>query len=176
MECRLSFHHTLALSQIAVGKVQFQLSPDIEALTAVAKDLDLERLLELSSTMTVRPWLDGAAISGHFEARLEQVCGITLDIFEQTVGGEIDLRVVPRGSPNAPIETEDREVEWDSEVPDPPEVLDGDKIDLGAILVESLALAIDPFPRKPGAVFDYEPDTQEESPFAMLKRMTDKKA
>jgi hypothetical protein len=38
-------------------------------------------------------------------------------------------------------------------------------------VVEHLALEIDPFPRKPGAEFDYQPPAQEESPFAVLKNL-----
>ena len=60
--------------------------------------------------------------------------------------------------------TEDEEV---------PELLEGDEIDLGGYVVEHLALEIDPFPRKPGVVFEPPADTEERSPFAVLKRLTD---
>ena len=59
------------------------------------------------------------------------------------------------------------------DAPDPPDVLASDEIDLVGYLVEHLALEIDPFPRKPGAEFDYKPDVAEESPFAVLKRLKD---
>ena len=58
--------------------------------------------------------------------------------------------------------------------PDPPEVLEGDSIDLAAYLYEYLALAIDPFPRKPGAVFEYKSPVQESSPFDVLSRLKGK--
>ena len=61
----------------------------------------------------------------------------------------------------------------DLDAPDPPDVLTSDEIDLAGYLVEHLALDIDPFPRKPGAEFDYQPDVAEESPFAVLKRLKD---
>jgi hypothetical protein len=42
-------------------------------------------------------------------------------------------------------------------------------------IVEHLALAIDPFPRKPGAEFEFTPPAEEESPFAVLKKLKDPK-
>jgi hypothetical protein len=46
--------------------------------------------------------------------------------------------------------------------------LDGDRIDPAAYVVEHLALALDPFPRKPGAVFQPPEATPEASLFAVL--------
>ncbi len=63
------------------------------------------------------------------------------------------------------------ELDLDPDADDPPDVLEGDKIDLGAYVVEDLSLAIDPFPRKPGAAFE-APDTGAEiSPFAVLAKL-----
>ena len=50
-----------------------------------------------------------------------------------------------------------------------PEPIEGDVIDLGGYLVEHLSLELDPFPRKPGAVFEQPPEPGEISPFAVLK-------
>ena len=52
---------------------------------------------------------------------------------------------------------------------DGPEPLAGGAVDLGAIATEFLILAIDPYPRKPGAVFE-PPDVGDDSdqPFAAL--------
>ena len=154
--------------------MRVKLAPEVGIRQAIAHDLQIEGLPELSADLSIRPWLDGAEITGRFEARIAQVCGVTLEVFEQEIIGEIELRVVPRGSPNTPLELEGGEIELDPMAPDPPDVLDSDLIDLGCYLVEHLALAIDPFPRKPGAVFDYAPDKTEESPFAVLRRLTDK--
>jgi uncharacterized metal-binding protein YceD (DUF177 family) len=113
-------------------------------------------------------------LSGRFDARVEQVCGVTLDPFEQDISGEIDVRLVPAGSPNAPAD-DAVEAEHDPNAPEPPDVLSGDAIDLAAYVVEHLALEIDPFPRKPGAAFEYEAPPAEESPFAVLQKLKDRK-
>jgi hypothetical protein len=58
-----------------------------------------------------------------------------------------------------------------------PDVLSGGTIDLGEIAAESLALALDPYPRKPGEVFHDEIRARgrrsgaRTSPFAVLSRL-----
>jgi hypothetical protein len=42
-------------------------------------------------------------------------------------------------------------------------------------VVEHLALELDPFPRKPGATFDYQAPEEETSPFSALKKLTEPK-
>lgn len=163
--------HIVRLSELARGPVSVRLEPDAEIRAQIAKTLGLVSLPAFSGRMVVRPWLDGAEISGRFEARVEQICSATAEAFEQDVVGEIELRVVPGGSPNAPTDSGGGEVFLDLDAPDPPDVLEDEDIDLAHYLVEHLSLEIDPFPRKPGAEFDYTPDTQEESPFAVLKRL-----
>jgi uncharacterized metal-binding protein YceD (DUF177 family) len=162
--------HTVRLSELARGPVSVTLEPDEASRAAIAKQVGLEGLPAFSGRLTVRSWLDGAEIVGRFKARVEQICSVSLDPFEQELDGEMEVRVVPPGSPNAPADSA-QEVELNLDAPDPPDVLKGEEIDLAAYLVEHLALEIDPFPRKPGATFDYTPDTQEESPFAVLKRL-----
>ncbi len=57
-------------------------------------------------------------------------------------------------------ETEPRDVKWND-----PEPLIGGVVDLGALATEFLILGLDPYPRKPGAVFEPPPDHKpEESP------------
>jgi uncharacterized metal-binding protein YceD (DUF177 family) len=176
MESRMTWTHPIRLSEVARGDVRVKLAPDEAQRAQIAKYLGLESLPALTASMTVRGWLDGAEISGRFEGVVEQICGITLEPFEQPVSGDIELRVVPAGSPHAPIESTGAEIELDPEAPDPPDLLEGDTIDLAGYLVEHLSLAIDPFPRKAGAVFDYDPKTEDLSPFAVLKGLKDKEA
>jgi hypothetical protein len=53
-----------------------------------------------------------------------------------------------------------------------PEPLFGDTVDLGALATEFLMLGIDPYPRKPGAVFEAQTAQDEtDHPFAALARL-----
>ena len=163
----------LRLHELARGPVRLHLQPDEGVRAAIAKQLGLQGLPALSADVTVKPWLDGAEVTGTFQAVVEQVCGVSLDPFEQALSGEIEVRAVPAGSPNAAT-GEGGEIELDPEAADPPDVLEGDAVDVAAYVVEHLALEIDPFPRKPGVAFDYAPPAEETSPFAALKKLKDR--
>jgi uncharacterized metal-binding protein YceD (DUF177 family) len=58
---------------------------------------------------------------------------------------------------------------------EPPEVFTGKSFDLGPVVTEHFALAIDPYPRAPGAELPTDPDAgaanQSESPFAVLAKL-----
>jgi hypothetical protein len=165
----------LRLSEVGRGAFSLTLEADAATCAEIAKTLGLRSLSDLKARLNIRPWLDGAEITGRVDARAEQICGVTLDPFEQPVSADIDIRVVPAGSPNAPTEDgEGGEIVLDSEAPDPPDVLEGEEIDLAGYVVEYLALEIDPFPRKPGAAFDYQPPEGDDSPFGVLKQLKDR--
>ncbi|WP_156467192.1 MULTISPECIES: DUF177 domain-containing protein [unclassified Phenylobacterium] len=170
----MSWAKPVKLHELGRGPVRLTLEPDAADRAAVAKQLGLRSLPSLSARVTVKPWLDGAEITGRFEAVVEQVCGVTLDPFEQALEGEIDVRVVPAGSPHA-ASPDGGELELDPDAPDAPDVLETDAVDVAGYVVEHLALELDPFPRKPGATFDYQPPEEETSPFAALKKLTDPK-
>lgn len=164
----------IRLHELARGPLKLRLEPDAAERVRIAHDLGLESLPGLVADIAVRPWLDGAEITGRFTARVEQLCSLSLESFEQEISGELEVRAVPSGSPNASPEEGGHELELDLDAPDPPDVLEGDAIDVAAYLLEHLALEIDPFPRKPGAEFDYAPPDKEESPFAVLKNLKPK--
>ena len=158
------------LGEVGRGAMSLDLAPDAAERAAIAKQLGLESLPALSATLTLKPWMDGVEITGRFDAVVEQVCAVSLDNFQQPLSGEIEVRVVPAGSPQA-AEPTGGEVDYDPEAPDPPDVLQGESIDLAAYVVEHLALEIDPFARKPGVAFDYSPPEGPESPFAVLRKL-----
>ncbi len=160
----------LRLHEVARGAVTVRLEPDEAERAKIAKALDLQSLPALSAQLTVKPWMEGVEISGRFDVVVEQLCAISLDPFEHPLSGEIEVRAVPAGSPQAPEPT-GGEVDYDPDAPDPPDVLESDAIDLAAYVVEHLALEIDPFARKPGVEFDYTPPQEPDSPFAMLRKL-----
>ncbi|MDO8900915.1 MAG: DUF177 domain-containing protein, partial [Phenylobacterium sp.] len=157
--------HRFRMGDLARGPVNLRLEADEATRTALARHLGLRKIKSLTADVRVRPWLDGAEIGGRFEAVVEQESGISLEIFDQTVEGPLEVRLVPAGSPNAP--DPEVEIELDPDAPDPPEILQGDVIDLAAYVVEHLAVELDPFPRLPGETFDYQSPQDDDSPFAV---------
>lgn len=148
------------------------LEADAAERARIAQALDLEGLEALEADLRLSAWRDGARIEGAWRARIVQVCGISLEPFETALEGEFAVTVVPEGSvlaepPGGP------EIVIDPMAEDPPDVLTGDQIDLGGYVVEHLALEIDPFPRKPGAVFEAPSEPRPASPFDALVRLRD---
>jgi uncharacterized metal-binding protein YceD (DUF177 family) len=96
--------------------------------------------------------------TGHLEARVIQSCVLTLEAFEATIDERFSLRFVPEGS-----ETDNPDPEAEDEV-----TYAGGVIDLGDAAAEQLALALDPYPRKPGSILPEAPAAEAEHPFAHL--------
>jgi uncharacterized metal-binding protein YceD (DUF177 family) len=162
----------VTLAEAQRGPVKRSLVADDQARARIAEALGLESLGRLEAEMQVRPWLDGVEISGRWSARVGQICGVTLEPFESELHGEMHLRALPEGSAalGGPDES-GGELDLDPEADDPPDTLEGDRIDLAAYLVEDLSLAIDPFPRKPGVEFAAPEPKDELSPFAVLAKL-----
>jgi len=160
----------LSLSEIQRSAVQTSLDADAAVRERIAKALGLESLSALQARLKASAWLDGVQVDGRWTATVGQICGVTLEPFESELHGEIHLRALPAGS-QALGAREDHEVDLDPEADDPPDVLDSDQVDLGAYVVEDLSLAIDPFPRKPGAAFEAPETNGEPSPFAVLAKL-----
>jgi hypothetical protein len=163
-----SWSELIGLHELGHGPVRRRLIAGEEARRAIADELDLDALNALEAEVEVTPWLDGVEIRGRWRAAVAQTCGITLEPILTEPEGEFSVRALPAGSPNAPEEPAG-ETTVDLEADDPPDVLEDGKVDLASYVVEHLALEIDPFPRKPDAVFTPPEEPAELSPFAVLR-------
>ncbi|AAK23348.1 YceD family protein [Caulobacter vibrioides] len=161
----------ISLAQVDRGAVSLRLEPSAEQRKAIAKQLSLVSLEALSAEVHLSSWLDGASISGILRARVVQTCSATADDFETPIDARFSLKVLPANSQNAPQE-EFGDLGADPDGDDPPDVLEGEMIDVSGYVVEHLALELDPFPRKPGAVFVQPPEPTEISPFSALKSLS----
>jgi hypothetical protein len=164
--------HLVPWPQSQDGPVYLDLAADQVTRNAVARFLGLEDLARLSARLTLQPWLDGVEITGGMEARFTRLCGLTLEPFDLGLDESVFLRALPAGSAHAPPPPTG-EVDLECEAEDPPEVLGAEGVDLGDLVVQTLALALDPFPRKPGAVFVAPRTRSEISPFDILARLTE---
>jgi uncharacterized metal-binding protein YceD (DUF177 family) len=160
--------HSVSWRDVGAGARGIDLAADEAARTRVAKALDLEAVNRLEAHASLTPWLDGVRFEGRLSASVIRTCGVTLEPFEEVIDQPFALSFVPAGSPNAPAPADGEDQEIDLEADDPPEVVAGDSIDLGHALVEELSLALDPFPRAPGAVFEAPQEDGPISPFAAL--------
>jgi hypothetical protein len=122
------------------------------AVARLAGVLAMPRLeAELEVTLHGR---GGLQVTGAVTATAEQTCVVTLEPIENEIDEPIDLVFVPPVSTAAPALEADERGEIEIPVDDRPEVLIDETIDLGVIATEFVMLGIDPYPRKPGAVFE----------------------
>jgi uncharacterized metal-binding protein YceD (DUF177 family) len=115
----------------------------------------------------------GLRAAGRVRATVAQSCVVTLDPMEIAVDETFDVTFAPAasGAGDEVLPVSSAAARQAGEADDPPEVLVDGTADLGAIVTEFLLLGIDPYPRKPGAVFT--PPAEPESgggPFAALAR------
>ena len=161
---RLPFSEVIRINEIGAG-IERHLVPDAEAVKRIVKALDLASLTAFEADLKVAPAHVGWTLTGRVTAELEQVCGITLEPLPVRVDERFSVGLVD--TPADPeIGTEEMEITLDDNSPD---VIEDGRIDLGQYAVEQLALALDPFPRKPGAEFVQPEEPAEISPFAVLK-------
>ena len=139
-----------------------KLAAEPEELKALAKRLNIPALYALSAEIRATPWRGGGMkLEGHITADLEQRSVISLEPFRETVSVPLARYFLPQGA----VVDNDQEDDADP--------IDNGWIDLGEVVAETLALDLDPYPRKsgeafPGHVDDDGAEAKAPSPFAVL--------
>jgi len=154
----------VAVEDVAETGARFDLVANAQVRAAVARMASLRDLPRLEANFDVTRRGAGLHVAGRVSATVGQLCIITLEPLVNEVEEAIDLLFMPQ--PTA--EREDGEVGTRGESADETEPLIGGLVDLGALAIEFLILGLDPYPRKPGAVFQPPEAKPDESPFAAL--------
>ena len=165
------FSRPLQVGEIPSGGRKMKITASVQECAALAKLLHLPAVAALEAQLTVVPFgKEGVAVSGKINARLTQTCVATSEDFESDVEAPVSIRYSADGvDPNAEVDLEEMLANLDAD--DPPDLLVDDRIDLGAVIAEFLALALDPYPRKPGTQFASAADTSPSSAFAALSAL-----
>ena len=114
--------------------------------------------------LLVAPWKrHGVRVSGTVEADIVQECVVTLDPMEASISEEVAAVFLPEDSKlGREGFHQGGEILLDADGPDSPETFSGDTIDVGTLAEEFFALAVDPYPRKPGASVEPASDATEQ--------------
>ena len=138
--------------------------------TALARRFGLLGFDLLRATAKIEP-ADGAhgaagergagllRLGGHLSAEVSQACVVTLEPVASRV--EVDFNLLYSLEPGpapAPEGVAAAEVVVDPEAEDPPEPLGPGGLDLGEAVAQHLALALNPYPRAPGAALAEVPE------------------
>lgn len=172
-----AFSYGVKVGHVSTNAFTVKAEADSRELVELAKVWKVVSVEALSADLQINRWKrDGIRVKGKVCARLTQECVVTLDPIETRIEEEFEQIFVPEGSKLARVVTGSAaEMVLDPDGPDLPETFAGDTLDVGPIISEFVALAIDPYPRKPGAEFadhielDDEQAAKRPSPFAALK-------
>ena len=141
----------VAVSRVPTGGMTEQIVATDRECEALAGRFGLAAIRELNGLLRLEPWRRGGVkVIGRVNARIVQACVVTLDLFEAAVQEEVTRYFVGQNMPGPAASVHSVEA-LDEDAPD---IVTGDHIDLGEVMAETLGLAIDPYPRKPGAVFE----------------------
>lgn len=143
---------------------------DAQGLAQLADILKVSSIDAFSATATVAPFRGGLRVLGQVHASLTQPSVVSFEPVIQDIAEPIDRIFMPSaGRSHAIAPSAELFVDLEDDVPDE---LDGPELDLTDLLVETVALAIDPYPRAPGETLHgagLDLDDGVLSPFSGLK-------
>jgi hypothetical protein len=164
----------VTVAQIPDNGLHRDIEADQAARNAMAETAGLRELSSARASFDLALQSGGRVhVTGRIQARIGQTCVVTLDPIENEIDEQIDLMCAPSEQLSEFIGVADDIPDSDAETADPPEPIENGVIDLGRLAADMLYLAIDPYPRKAGAVFEpqvaaADPD---DHPFAALKAL-----
>lgn len=158
------FSRLVVLDRLGSAGAEYLIEARAEELEPIAQRMKIPAVHRLQCRFRLRR-AEGGVIEAHgqLEAEVVQACVLTLDEFPQQVHEDFVVHFVPAGS-----ETDDDDPESPDQIP-----YDGGAIDLGEAATEQLALALDPYPKKPGAELSAGPEDQP-GPFDALAALRPK--
>ncbi len=153
-------HRPVALDRVGPRGLTLDIEAKPEELPAIAARLRVLALAGLRCAFKLRRvGASTVEAEGVLRAQVTETCVVSLDPFDHDVQEAFTVHFVPSGA-----EDDDPDPEAVDQIP-----YAGGAADLGEAAVEQLALALDPFPRKPGAVLPEEATAEASSPFAALR-------
>ena len=165
------FSRTWRLDALGIDRA-VDISAEPEERAALAKRFGLQSLDVLSATATLHPVASGIEAKGHIRAKAVQSCVITGDAVPADIDQPFLIRFVAEDmAPGG------EEVELNADDCDIVEH-DGQMIDLGEAVAQTLGLALDPYPRAPDADARVKEagilSEEEAGPFGALASLKDK--
>lgn len=150
--------------------------PDTEERAALAAAVGVTSVDALEVKLHAVKFRGGIRVTGRLTAAVTQPSVVTLEPLTQQIAEPVDRIFLPGGEkPYAG--PANAEIFVDLEGDDIPDHFEGNEADLTDLIVETLALAIDLYPRGPDESVDalgLKPEPVEDHPFAALKALKPK--
>lgn len=167
------FSRIITREDVPVAGLKFTLTANEHVREILRERFDLISLDSLIAEVEILPFRKtGLRVTGSFRATLVQACIVSLVPVESKLAEEftLDFRPVAVAKDGA------LEIAIDPMAEEAPEPLLEEGFDLGEVVAEQLALAIEPYPRAPGAELNNDVGSDEvlekkPNPFAVLKNL-----
>jgi uncharacterized metal-binding protein YceD (DUF177 family) len=170
------FSRFVEADSVGTHRMERRISANPEERTALAKRFDLLGIDRLEAVFSLKRAGGGVIhVEGEIEAEVTQACVVTLAPVPAKVADSFSADFADADDRRRPS----AETDLDFEADDPPEPIRNGHIDLGELAAEHLSLALNPYPRAPGAEipadFSPGPDPEAETarpvnPFSILKK------
>ncbi|MES2753113.1 MAG: YceD family protein [Pseudomonadota bacterium] len=132
------------LDTIGPGERSVAFAADPDECAALAGRFGLIAVAALNAALSVRREAAGIRVRGRVSATVAQACSVTGEPLPVRVDAPLDvLFVAEEQAPSDEVELDEASCDIVFH--------DGQTVDLGEAAAETLALALDPFPRGPGA-------------------------
>jgi uncharacterized metal-binding protein YceD (DUF177 family) len=161
------------VDQVPNSGMEFDIEAKPSERAALAERFGLVSIDALKARVRLRAMAGGTLIrvSGTLTASLVQTCVVTLDPLPAEIEEEFSMTFA-----DGEADAAGGEIELSLDDEDPPDPIENGAIDVGEVVAEHLALALDPFPRKPGIEFQGGEDSapleeKKPSPFAALAQL-----
>lgn len=156
------FSRPVTLDHVPAGGQSLTLIASEAERTALAGRFGLLALVSFRGELQLRPAPEGRVlVTGRLAAEVDQACVVSLEPVRQSVEEEVAWRLLPDG-----VEPTDGDDDPD-DIPATAGI-----VDLGEALAQQLSLALDPYPRAPGAELPAEAgDGAAHGPFAALAKL-----
>lgn len=166
-----TFERPLLVADVPPKGKRFTIEMSTAECAAIAELLELPKVSAVKAELDVQHFgEDGLEVRGTIHADVTQTCVVSLEPFDTHEDLDIEIRFSPDGID--PLDdTVSIEDLVDENAIDPPDKLVDGQIDLGHIVFEFLALGLDPYPRKPGVVFEEPSGEEEPGPFSALRAL-----
>jgi uncharacterized metal-binding protein YceD (DUF177 family) len=164
----------VTVMQIPDNGLHRDIEADQASRAAMAEAAGLREITSARAAFDLAPESGGRVhVTGRVQARIGQTCVVTLDPIENEIDEEVDLMFAPAEQIPQFAAAADVAADADREPADSPEPIENGVIDLGRLATDMLYLAIDPYPRKTGAVFEAQAAAADpdDHPFAALKAL-----
>jgi len=170
------FSRIVTPDRLGGPKVTESIEASLAEREAVARRLGILSVERLAAQVTVKSVGNQLfRVLGAWQAEVRQACVVTLEPVAESLEGDFEVDY-QAGDAAASHEAD---VVIDPEAADPAEILPEEGIDLGELVVQEVSVALDPYPRAPGAEVpeQYRPPEveEDEGPFSALKALKGEK-